>query len=58
MEAKMQALWDYVFSVLYNEKTHLVYEHRTNYISRLRCKQIRSRRISVKESIVKKGFFS
>ena len=31
MEQKMQALWDYVFGVLYNEKTHLVYEHRTNF---------------------------
>lgn len=29
MEEKMKALWNYIFEVLYSDKTHLVYEHRT-----------------------------
>lgn len=31
MKAKMQALWDYVFNVLFDEKTNLIYDQRTTY---------------------------
>jgi len=31
MKEKMQALWEYLFEVLYCEETGLIYEHRVNY---------------------------